>query len=66
MKTPVAFVPEHPDIELTFRRTTATNGSSPTLWADAYLAALANVAGGRLVTFGRAPAKRSTGAILLD
>ncbi|SPE36507.1 Ribonuclease VapC41 (fragment) [Candidatus Sulfopaludibacter sp. SbA3] len=61
----VAFVPEHPDVELTFRKRAATNFSSPKLWADAYLLSFADVAGGRLVTFDRALASRSPDSVLL-
>jgi hypothetical protein len=61
----VAFVPEHPGVEFTFRKRAATNLSSPKLWADAYLLSFADVAGGQLVTFDRALAKRAAGGILL-
>ena len=59
------FVPEHADIERAFRKAAATSQPSPKSWADASLAAFAEVSGGRLVTFDHALAKRSKGAILL-
>jgi hypothetical protein len=46
--------PETPELESLFHRFSLGPHSSPRLWADAYLAAFASVAGLTLVTFDRA------------
>ena len=49
----IALLAEPEAIEPEFRRFSALRSSSPKLWADAYLAAFAAVAGLKLVTFDR-------------
>ena len=56
----VALLVEPEAIEPEFRRFSAARSSSPKVWADAYLAAFAAVAGLKLVTFDRG--LRSLGA----
>jgi toxin-antitoxin system PIN domain toxin len=53
-------------IEQSFRRFSGLDTSSPQHWADSYLAAFAEQAGLKLVTFDKALAARTKGAILLD
>jgi uncharacterized protein len=48
------------------RRLTDSETVSPKAWMDAYLAAFAEAAGLTLVTFDRALAERTTGAVLLS
>jgi toxin-antitoxin system PIN domain toxin len=48
-----------------FQKKTTADEPSPKSWADAYLAAFAEVGGMRLVTLDRALAGRSKGAVLL-
>lgn len=62
----VVFMPEPPSIERGFRLAARSDGASPKLWADAYLAAFADVAGAELVTFDQALAKRSKRSRLLS
>jgi predicted nucleic acid-binding protein len=52
-------------IEDALRRRTMKGESSTKEWADAYLAAFAELAGLRLVTFDQALAARAKGSILL-
>lgn len=52
-------------IEEALRRRTAKGESSTKEWADAYLAAFAELAGLRLVTFDKALAARAKGSVLL-
>ena len=59
------FLEEPPGIELRFRSRTWEKRSSPKDWGDAYLAAFAEDAGLRLVTFDQALQKKSTDALLL-
>jgi len=61
----VAFVPEPPELDSRFRKCSSGNRASPKVWADAYLLAFANCAGGGIVTFDRGLARRSIGSILL-
>lgn len=49
----IALLVEPETIEPAFRRFSALRSSSPKVWADAYLAAFAAVAGLKLVTFDR-------------
>jgi predicted nucleic acid-binding protein len=49
----IALLPEPEAIEPEFRRLSALRSSSPKAWADAYLVALAAIAGLKLVTFDR-------------
>ncbi|HEY6445487.1 MAG TPA: TA system VapC family ribonuclease toxin [Acidobacteriaceae bacterium] len=50
----VEFVPEAPRSEERFRKLAAGRGASPKIWADAWLLAAAQAAGGLVVTFDRA------------
>ena len=52
--TRVSFLPEPASIEKDLRSYSRLPGSSPKVWADAYLLAFASVAGLKLVTFDRA------------
>lgn len=61
----VEFAEEPPGIDSHLRRRTMGESSSPKVWMDAYLAAFAEAGGMQLVTFDRALAAKSSGAILL-
>ena len=61
----VTFFSEMPETERQFRRHAATTTASPKLWADAWLLAFAQAAGGTLVTFDQALAERSSQCLLL-
>jgi uncharacterized protein len=61
----VTFLSEMPEAESHFRRISATASASPKIWADAWLLAFAQAAGGTLVTFDRALASRSSQCLLL-
>jgi hypothetical protein len=61
----ICFIDEPRELERAFRRNTDCRESSPKHWADAYLAAFAEVAVLDLVTFDQALAGRTRGAILL-
>jgi toxin-antitoxin system PIN domain toxin len=50
----VLFLDEPPNVELSFRALTRQHQSSSKYWADAYLAAFAEISVMRLVTFDRA------------
>lgn len=62
----VAFFDEPRGIESAFRKYTRKNHPSPKLWADAWLLAFAECAGGVLVTFDRTLAARADHTLLLD
>lgn len=59
----VIFVAEPPEVETIFRKRATGRTASPKIWADAWLLATAEAAGGKLVTFDKALAER--GAISL-
>jgi len=59
----VTFVTEPADVELPFRKSAVGRSASPKVWADAWLLAFAQAAGGVLVTFDRALGPR--GALCL-
>jgi predicted nucleic acid-binding protein len=61
----VSFVAEPQEIEGAFRKLASGDASSPKAWADAYLAAFAQL-GAQVVTFDKALAGRATGALLLS
>jgi toxin-antitoxin system PIN domain toxin len=61
----VTFVPEPAVVETRFRAHACGGAASPKLWADAWLLAFAETAGGFLVTFDRALAARSDRCVLL-
>ena len=60
----VTFVPEPPDAEKRFRERAAGRTASPKVWADAWMLAHANAAGGMLVTFDKALATRGAYCLL--
>ena len=62
----VAFVPEPAAADARFRVHACGGAASPKLWADAWLLAFAETAGGSLVTFDRALAARSGRCVLLS
>lgn len=62
----VAFLTEPRGIEARFREHTRDNHPSPKLWADAWLLAFAECAGGALITFDRALAARAPNHVLLS
>lgn len=59
----VTFVAEPPEVEERFRQRTTGGLASPKVWADAWLLAFAQTAGGVLVTFDKALGSR--GALCL-
>jgi len=56
---------EPPGLERSLRAQTSSKHATPKLWADAYLAAFASLAGVQLVTFDRALHLRTERSILL-
>ncbi len=54
----VTFVPEPVEVETRFREKASGKTASPKVWADAWLLAVAQAAGGRLVTLDQALASR--------
>jgi len=60
----VMLVSEPPGVDLRFRERAAGRSASPKIWADAWLLAFADAAGGRLVTFDRALAPRGAFCLL--
>jgi len=61
----VAFVNEPNRIDPAFRKYTGKNHASPKLWADAWLLAFAECAGGAVITFDKALAARASHTVLL-
>ncbi len=61
----VVFLTEPPMLERAFRNAASTDQVSPKLWADAYIAAFAEVSQAQVVTFDRALARRCQGSRLL-
>jgi toxin-antitoxin system PIN domain toxin len=62
----VTLMQEPAGLETQFRSYTRGKTPSPKLWADAYLAAFAELTDGHVVTFDRALAGLSAGSIFLD
>ena len=60
----VTFVSEPADVEKSFREKAVGRDASPKVWADAWLLALAQKAGGVLVTFDRALAGRGARCLI--
>jgi toxin-antitoxin system PIN domain toxin len=60
------FAEEPKGLEALLRARTMKNQSSTKEWADAYLVAFAELSDLRLVTFDKALARRTKGAILLE
>ena len=61
----VVFLPEPPTVEHAFRNAASSGQASPKLWADAYIAAFADVADAEVVTFDQALAGRCNRSRLL-
>jgi uncharacterized protein len=57
---------ESTELDQALRTRTAANSIAPKSWMDAYLAAFAETAGLTLVTFDRALASKTRGAVLLS
>ena len=60
----VVFSPEHSQTDGLFRTKTTGPASAPKVWADAWLLAIAEAAGGVLVTFDKALATRGAHCLL--
>jgi predicted nucleic acid-binding protein len=60
----VLFLAEPPDVESTFRIKAAGNAASPKVWADAWMLAMAEAAGGVLITFDKALGGRGARCLL--
>ena len=60
----VAFYAEPAGVEARFREYAAGRVASPKLWADSWLLAFAQAAGGTLITFDRALARRGAHCLL--
>ena len=62
----VAFYPEPAGVEIRFREYASEATSSPKLWADAWLLAVARAAEGTLITFDRALASWGARCLLTE
>lgn len=62
----IAFLAEPPSLDPKLRIFARSRQASPKLWADAYLAAFASVAGLRLVTFDKAFRSKPIECLLLE
>ncbi|HEY7335541.1 MAG TPA: TA system VapC family ribonuclease toxin [Bryobacteraceae bacterium] len=62
----IVFAPEPPAADLHFRKYAAARTSSPKLWGDAWLLAMAEAAGGSVATFDRGLAARGEDCVLLS
>jgi toxin-antitoxin system PIN domain toxin len=60
----VMFLPEPSGVEAKFRQATSYKAVSPKVWADAWLLAVAEAAGGVLVTFDKALSGRGAHCLL--
>ena len=60
----VVFLPEDSQADRFFRANTTGPASAPKVWADAWLLAIAEAAGGVLVTFDKALASRGAHCLL--
>ena len=60
----VRFFPEPAGVEARFRHATSDETVSPKIWADAWLLAVADAAGGVVVTFDRALGARGAHCLL--
>jgi len=60
----VMFVSEPPEVERRFREKASGRTASPKIWADAWLLAVAQAAGGILITFDKALASRGARCLL--
>ena len=62
----VVFIPEPSGVEARFRGYAAGRTATPKLWADAWLLAFAEAAGGTVITFDQALAARGAHCLLLE
>jgi len=62
----IAFLAEPPGLDSRLRTFASSREASPKLWADAYLAAFASVAGLRLVTFDKAFRSKPVDCLVLE
>jgi predicted nucleic acid-binding protein len=60
----LTFLSEPPALELRFREKAMEREASPMIWADAWLLAVAQAAGGRLITLDRALGARDAHCLL--
>lgn len=60
----VLFVAEPPEIDQRFREKAIGRQASPKIWADAWLLAIAQAAGGTLITFDKALSSRGAHCLL--
>jgi len=60
----VTFVPEPSEVEQSFRERAVGRTASPKVWADAWMLAMAEAAGGVLVTFDKTLAARGAHCLL--
>jgi uncharacterized protein len=60
----VAFMHEPPAVDTRFRQYAAGRTASPKLWADAWLLAFAETAGGTVITFDRALTARGAHCLI--
>ena len=61
----VAFLDEPANIDVVFRKYSSKRHASPKLWADAWLLAFAECAGGTVITLDQALAARASHTVLL-
>lgn len=61
----IAFLPEPDSIDSGLRSFSLARRASPKLWADAYLAAFANTAGLKLITFDKAFRTKPVNCVIL-
>jgi predicted nucleic acid-binding protein len=61
----LTFIQEPPQVEKQFRDRASGRTASPKIWADAWLLAVAEAAGGRLVTLDKALASRGAHCLLV-
>jgi len=62
----IAFLPEPEGLDPRLRSFSRSHEESPKLWAEAYLAAFASVAGLRLVTFDKAFRSKPVDCLVLE
>jgi uncharacterized protein len=61
----IAFLAEPEGLDPKFRTLARSRHSSPNVWADAYLAAFASIAGLKLITFDKALRSRASACLVL-
>jgi toxin-antitoxin system PIN domain toxin len=60
----VLFIYERPEIDAVFRARATGHTASPKMWADAWMLAVAEAAGGQLITFDQALGPRGAHCLL--